>query len=74
MRGFSKRTLVADALAWVDEHATQRASETDLLEDAAARVLAAHTKLSARRIVEEAMAVAGDLCIYTNDQVTIEEI
>ncbi len=41
---------------------------------AAARVLAAHTKLSARRIVEEAMAVAGELCVYTNDQVTIEEI
>ena len=41
---------------------------------AAARVLAKVTQLSARQIVEEAMAMAGDLCIFTNDQVTIEEI
>ena len=41
---------------------------------AAARALAKLTKLSARQIVEEAMAMAGELCIFTNDQVTIEEI
>ncbi|MBZ5562457.1 MAG: ATP-dependent protease subunit HslV [Acidobacteriia bacterium] len=41
---------------------------------AAARALAKHTALSARQIVEEAMAVAGQICIFTNDQVTIEEI
>ena len=41
---------------------------------AAARVLAKLTQLSARQIVEEAMATAGDLCVFTNDQVTIEEI
>ena len=41
---------------------------------AAARVLAKHTRLSAREIVEEAMEVAGQLCVYTNDQVTVEEL
>jgi ATP-dependent HslUV protease subunit HslV len=39
---------------------------------AAARALAAHTELSAREIVEEAMHIAADLCIFTNDQIVIE--
>ena len=41
---------------------------------AAARALAKHTSLSAKEIVEEAMRVAGQICIFTNDQVTIEEL
>src|SRR6476619_504423 len=41
---------------------------------AAAQALADHTKLSARQIAEEAMKVAGKMCIYTNDKVTIEEL
>ena len=41
---------------------------------AAATALARNTKLSARRIAEEAMAVAGKICIYTNDTVTYEEL
>lgn len=41
---------------------------------AAARALTKHTSLSPRQIVEEAMHIAGDICIYTNDQVTIEEL
>ncbi len=40
----------------------------------AARALAEHTKLSARQIAEEAMKIAGRICIYTNDVVTIEEL
>jgi ATP-dependent HslUV protease, peptidase subunit HslV len=32
------------------------------------------TKLSARHIAEQAMAIAGKICIYTNDSVTYEEI
>jgi ATP-dependent HslUV protease subunit HslV len=32
------------------------------------------TKLSARQIVDEAMKIAGKICIYTNDQVTVEEL
>jgi len=40
----------------------------------AAQALAAHTELSARQIAEEAMKIAGQMCIYTNDRVTIEEL
>lgn len=41
---------------------------------AAARALAGHTDLDARRIAEIAMGIAADLCIYTNGQLTIEEL
>jgi ATP-dependent HslUV protease, peptidase subunit HslV len=41
---------------------------------AAARALTAHTTLDARRIAEIAMGIAADICIYTNDRLTIEEI
>ena len=41
---------------------------------AAAQALADHTQLSARQIAEEAMKIAGKMCIYTNDKVTIEEL
>ena len=41
---------------------------------AAAQALAEHTELSARRIAEEAMKIAGQMCIYTNDRLTIEEL
>ena len=41
---------------------------------AAARALAAHTTLSARQTVEAAMQIAGDICIYTNKEITVEEL
>lgn len=41
---------------------------------AAARALTAHSGLDARRIVEESMRIAGDICVYTNRHVTIEEL
>ena len=41
---------------------------------AAATALMRHTKLSARVIVEESMKIAGKTCIYTNDNVTYEEL
>jgi ATP-dependent HslUV protease subunit HslV len=41
---------------------------------AAARALQNHTKLSAREIVEVAMNIAADICIYTNHNITIETI
>jgi ATP-dependent HslUV protease subunit HslV len=41
---------------------------------AAATALMRHTKLSARQITEEAMQIAGKTCIYTNDNVTYEEL
>src|SRR6201993_3820125 len=41
---------------------------------AAAEALAGHNKISAREIAEQAMKLAGRMCIYTNDKVTIEEL
>ncbi len=41
---------------------------------AAARALTRHTSLSAAEIVRESMAVAAEICIYTNDHLTLEEI
>lgn len=41
---------------------------------AAAQALLEHTDLDARRIVEEALAIAGDICIYTNRTVRVEEL
>ncbi len=41
---------------------------------AAAKALISHTDLSAREIVESAMLVAAELCIFTNDRFTIETV
>ena len=41
---------------------------------AAATALLLNTDLEARKIVEQAMTIAGEICIYTNDQVTYEEL
>jgi ATP-dependent HslUV protease subunit HslV len=40
----------------------------------AAHALAKHTQFGARQIAEEAMAIAGKVCIYTNTSLTIEEL
>ena len=41
---------------------------------AAARALSEHTDFPPRKIVEIAMHIAASLCIYTNDQIVIEEL
>lgn len=41
---------------------------------AAARALLDNTALSAREIVGTALNIAGDICIYTNRQISIEEL
>src|SRR5215204_2350847 len=41
---------------------------------AAAKALAKHTTLDAREIASEAMSIAGAICIYSNDKITIEEL
>src|SRR5712671_5364901 len=41
---------------------------------AAARALARHSQLDARQIATEAMRIAADICIYTNPNLTIEEL
>lgn len=41
---------------------------------AAAYALMENTQLSAREIAEKAMKIAGEICIYTNDSITMEEL
>jgi len=41
---------------------------------AAARALVKHSNLSATEIAKESMKIASDICIYTNDHITLEEI
>jgi len=41
---------------------------------AAARALAKHTSMSAREIVEEAMRLAGEICIFSNNEILVEEL
>ena len=41
---------------------------------AAAKALAAHTKMNAKEIAKEAMKIAGEICIFTNNHLTIEEV
>lgn len=40
----------------------------------AAKALLHNTKLDARKIVEESLNIAADICIYTNNNLTIEEL
>ena len=40
----------------------------------AARALLENTSLSAREIVEKGLGIAADICIYTNNNLTIEEL
>jgi ATP-dependent HslUV protease subunit HslV len=41
---------------------------------AAARALVQHSSLTTKEIALEAMKIAADLCIYTNDQIMMEEL
>ncbi|MDH5190972.1 MAG: ATP-dependent protease subunit HslV [Gammaproteobacteria bacterium] len=41
---------------------------------AAARALLDNTELDARAIVEKALGIAGDICVYTNHNLSIEEL
>lgn len=41
---------------------------------AAARALAKHSNLSTGELVREAMEIAASICVYTNDQITVEEL
>ncbi len=41
---------------------------------AAARALVAHAALSASEVAREALAIAADICVYTNNHITVEEL
>jgi ATP-dependent HslUV protease, peptidase subunit HslV len=40
----------------------------------AARALLAHTELDAKAVATEALKIAGDICIYTNGNIVVEEL
>ena len=40
----------------------------------AGKALYENTNLSAREIAEKAMKIAGEICVYTNDHITVEEV
>jgi ATP-dependent HslUV protease subunit HslV len=81
------RRLEAQLIVGDTEHLLVISGEGDVIEPddgvvaigsggpfaaAAARALFRHTQMTAAEIAEAAMRVAADLCIYTNNQVTIE--
>lgn len=41
---------------------------------AAARALLKHTDMNARQIAQEALHIAGEICIYTNQNIIVEEL
>jgi ATP-dependent HslUV protease subunit HslV len=41
---------------------------------AAARALVRHSNMTSTEIAKEAMKIAAEICIYTNDHITVEEI
>ena len=41
---------------------------------ASARALMENTDLSAREIAVKSLRIAGQICVYTNDQMTVEEL
>ena len=41
---------------------------------AAAQDLVKHTKMAAKKIVEESLKIAGNICIYTNTKINVEEL
>ena len=40
----------------------------------AGKALYENTELSAREIAEKSMKIAGEICVYTNDHITVEEV
>jgi len=41
---------------------------------AAARALVKHTEMSAKEVAAEALRIAGEICIYTNSDIIVEEL
>jgi ATP-dependent HslUV protease subunit HslV len=56
------------------EHALLAIGSGGPYAQAAAQALLENTDLDARSIVEKSLAIAGEICIYTNQQITIEEL
>jgi ATP-dependent HslUV protease subunit HslV len=83
------RRLEALLVVGDDEHVLVLSGNGDLIEPddgiaaigsggsfalAAARALARHTELDAAEIAREALRVAAEICIYTNDHITVKTL
>ncbi|NNF51730.1 MAG: ATP-dependent protease subunit HslV [Gammaproteobacteria bacterium] len=56
------------------EHALMAIGSGGSYAQAAARALMQNTDLSAREIVEKALNIAAEICVYTNNQLVVEEL
>lgn len=56
------------------EHNLMAIGSGGAFAQAAARALVENTELSARAVVEKALGIAADICIFTNHHLTIEEL
>lgn len=56
------------------EHGIMAIGSGGQYAQAAALALLHNTKLSAREIIEKSLAIAADICVYTNSNFTIEEL
>ncbi len=56
------------------EHDLMAIGSGGAFAQAAALALLQNTELEAREVVEKALTIAGDICVYTNQNITIEEL
>ena len=56
------------------EHSLMAIGSGGSYAQAAAKALVENTELSAREIVEKGLTIAGDICVFTNHNFTIEEL
>lgn len=57
-----------------DDHGVMSIGSGSAYAKAAARALVQNTKLPAKKVVEKALEIAADICIYTNHNFVIEQI
>ncbi len=84
LRRLEALMIVADASAMLvisgngdvidPEHDLAAIGSGGAFAQAAARALLAHSELDARGVVEAALNIAAEICIYTNTHLTIEEL
>jgi ATP-dependent HslUV protease subunit HslV len=84
LRRLEALLIVADATALLTisgngdviepQHGLAAIGSGGAFAEAAARALLDNTALDARAIVERGLGIAADICIYTNHQLTIEEL
>ena len=74
LRHLEAMMIVADADIIEPENGIAAIGSGGAYAISAARALAQHTEMDAEAIAKASLAIAGDLCIYTNQNVTCEVI